>query len=710
MWQIKYQGEFLDIKSEQSAEIERVSPLFIIEQLLEEASTPIELADSEINNRKLGYIFFDKTSKAQVKIDVEIYTPVNGVPTFRSNATMIVESAAMNSRHNRTASCTGYLLIGISNFFSTIQDIKLTELTLGGDRVFNHTTEDPLDASDGYWQHAQATMDGTYDYIFPMFINNAFNDEDIEFTYSDFFVNRYYNDSILTQQALVPWPKLSYVLKQIFSEHGWTLDTSLIDGTGWEKLFLYSLLMIRTCYFNWGGSSIVTTPKTSITINLAQAMPQDINCSSFVFAICKRYFWAPICDLSTNTCLLLPLKNVRSLEVEDWTEYAQPASNSNFSLAARIFSFKNNFVGDDQYPTSLDISAYSSYATVNSFGLLPDLVDSAYDNHLYYVFTENTFYTVLYDVDSNTRSWVIVGHNIYNVEPENATDVIETDVTTLPSKRKLLPDGHYGFVSVVEQEKNTKWGIRTVLYHGLVKQIGESDEPLDITYPCAIATNTPPALLPQLPWSNVWNHNDFTKDWGIIPYWGQKWLDALLDIEDIERYINLPFHNLVNFKWQTIKIIDNIPHLVKSYVESTENRKQILCKLRKVNLVNYAVEEIPTFDPNARFNGYIVTDGSRYLYVATQYVKGSPGAVVEITVIAISESDPAFYEKLNGSDVLVGYTINVTLDSNGDGSFNVRLGGVSSDGEAVMIRLQITDTSIAAIGSPDIAQHDKITG
>jgi hypothetical protein len=313
--------------------------------------------------------------------------------------------------------------------------------------------------------------------------------------------------------------------------------------------------------------------------------------------------------------------------------------------------------------------------------------------NLYFVFTENSYYTVSYDPDTNTRVWELLGRNIYNEEPESATDTIETDASPLPTIRQQLPNGLYGYIPIVSQKRNTTWGIRTAFYHGLVHEMNEDDSPVGDDYPCAISTNTPPALSPQLPWSDVWRHDDFTKDWGIIEFWGRKWIDANEGREAIKRMINLPLHLQVKFRWETIKLIDNISYLVRSYIKSTTD-KSILCTLSKVKLVNYAVVVEAPFDPTARFNGYTLTVAAPYHYVATQYVKGSPGAVVTIEVILITESfGDDFYEKVNGSDVIEGYDFTVTLDSNGDGHFVVDLGGVSTPGAAVLIRFQIIATT-----------------
>src|SRR4051794_20190668 len=160
MWQIKYQNEFLDIAPDQTPEISRNSPLFIMDDLAKEVSTPITFAYSDKNSRLLGHYFFDLTVKTRKRIDVELYDG----GSFKTNCTLVLESAGMNRAHESKSSASGYLLINISDFFARIKDKKLSQLFLGGQRTFYFTSFHPADGSDGYWQHLQGTWAFNDDY------------------------------------------------------------------------------------------------------------------------------------------------------------------------------------------------------------------------------------------------------------------------------------------------------------------------------------------------------------------------------------------------------------------------------------------------------------------------------------------------------------------------------------------------------------------
>jgi hypothetical protein len=706
-FKIKYQNEFLDIAPGQAPEIERRSPLFLLDDILAEYTTPFTLAYSDKNSRLIGYYFFDGIVKTQKKIDVEVYD--NG--TFRYAATMVIESAGMNFLHAGAGTASGYLLLGISDFFSTIKDKKLSELVLGGDRIFSFTTTDPLDASDGYWQHFQNTYNGTFDYVMLPCKNLGYTDDDIEFSSANEWMNKYDGTKIAINQPVVPWPKLQYVLTQLFAENGWTLDTSGLNDTEWQKLLMYSNHTISTTLFSWSGSSIATTNINEITINLAQAMPPGVKIRDYLLAICKRYLWAPVFDIGTHTCRLIALKEIINRKPKDWTKFASPISASDFSLIQKIFAFKNNINGEDQYPQGIDLTQWGTPGFVFSEKNLPDPNAANYDNSIYYTFLENKYWQVFNDNTGTTKNWIEYGDNIYNDDTNNATDTFETDCSTVPVKRVQMENGHYGLFPIVNQAKRTNWGIRTVIYHGMTQQVDEDNSPLGTFYPYGSSINIPPGSTPILAWSNVYIHNNFINDYGIVEYWAKKWLQIISTTEEITQRIYLPLHELIKFRWDSIYLIRNIPYLVKSFVEPVNYTGYIECKLQKVKLVSNPVDTSGgggDTSTDAHFTDQHVLFEDSFNYVALQYLKGEPGATITITVHVISQTSPDFVFQLNSIQYFDAQTFNITLDGTGNGSFNVKIFGSTTHPSIMVVQLEITATSIGVIGTPATVQHDKV--
>jgi hypothetical protein len=705
VWQIKYQNEFLDITPDQSPEIERRSPLFLVDDILAEYSTPISFAYTDKNSRLLGFVFFDTTAKVKTSLDVELH--VKG--TFRIVCTLVVESAGMNRLHKGNANAQGYLLLGISDFLTTIKDKLLSDLTLGGVRNFNFTTEDPRDGSDGYWQHFQDTLSFDHDYVMAPCINDAFTDDDIQFTNTPQWINKFNGLYIELKQPVVPFPKLEYVLTQIFAQSGWTLDTSGLNDDEWHQLLMFSLYLIDTTIYGYSGSDVTYSPRSSVSIDLKKAMPEGITCSTFIIELCKRYFWAPVCDPSSRTCYLIALKEVRSFPVKDWSKYATPDSLSDFTVAEKIFAFKNDFEGDDQYPTSLDLASWQGrlgYAT--DFLALPDPVAGGgdYDNRLFYTFRENKYWQVVYN--GSTKVWVEYNDNIYDEEPTDATDTFETRVTTLPVKRVQFDTEFYGLVPRVNQSKFTKWGMRTLVYHGMVAQVDGDGLLTDKTYPYASSVFQPPFGEPELPWSNVWKHSDLANDFGIIQYWSKRWTDAISSAEEITQNFYLPLFELVKFKWNDIIIVNAVAFLIKSYIETFDQPGFIQAKLQKLKMVAYSVPAEETND--VHFTDQRTISEDAFNYFGEQKLHGEAGATITLTVTHYSGSNPDFYFKVNGVAKVLTDTFTVVLDGDGNGSYIVNIGGVHVAGKGLFVQVTITATDIGIIGSPSVASYSKTTG
>ncbi len=707
MFQLKYKDEFIDLLPDQEPEIERNSPLFLIDDYLSEKTSPVTIAYSDKNCRLIGNIFFELSERVQTKIAVKIYDK----GTYKYNAVLVIESAGMHGLHVGKGNATGYMLLGISSFFTDIKDKLLTDLALGGVRTLNYTTADPDDASGGYWQAFKESWDFEDDYVIAPYRNEAFTDDDIEFTYCHRWGNKFDGETLETRQPVIPWPKFEYVLNQIFEEAGWKLDTTGINDEDWKKIILYSNYLVSTCGFGYGAGVVVTRLPT-VEINLALAMPKDVKCSTFIFEWCKRLLWAPIFVFNSNTCRLVALKEMRNKTPKDWTRYAKPTINEEFSTPEKIFAFKNTFEGEDQYPTAgPDLKMYPQVGFFNTEYTFPDSNAEDFNGYSAYTFVDNKYWRVFWDAGTNTYSWGTYADNIYDEAPENATDTFETKVTPLPCTKAGMENGHFGLIPIVSHEKRTPWGIRAAFWHGMVKQVDGNFAPLSIYYPCALSTNTPPGLTPKLTWSNVYKHDNFEKDYGIMQYWASRWMKMIAPVDKITREINLPLHELMQFKWDDLIIIHNLPYVVKSFVEPVSYKNKIQAVLQRVKLFTEAIVEEPGGGTDVHFNGYTTISGSAYYYEALQYVVGEPFAEITIELILLTKSNAGFYFKVNNTELFTaGETFTVTLDADGNGDFNVKLGGVAIPMQAILSQVQITATDIGSIGSPDTTSFSKLTG
>jgi len=620
MLRIKYNNEFIDISASSEQELEANSPLFLVDNVLAEYSTPITIVYTNKNVRLLGPLFFSLSVKKKAKFAVEI---LKG-NTYRCNATLVIESAAINSSP-RNNNASGYLLTGLSSFFSEINGKRLQDLELG-EFTKPFTTAAPYDNSAGYWQAFQESWQGLMEFIVaPVRNDNIYNDtgspttfmnpigrivtgeepertwgqpsnpfggyyntnynnsnEGNGFTYSDF------NTLAAPFAPVFPMLFLKAAFTRIFTACGWSLDSSLIEAD-WSKLVVFSNFKVDTYVFPQGGQyGIPHGSKATISFKYSDLLPKNTAVSSFILAICKRYGWVPLMETGTKICQLFPLKNIEEGALKDWTRYAEQQYSSDFSEDEKLYSFKNNFTGNDSLTSEQDISQLEQSIIVNSKFELPPAAD-IYDNSAVFCVLENTFYGIIVN-ENNVRAWAPVKDNIYSDDKENATGTVETDCTTLATTWSQYTGGgvsaaikYYGLFPYCAQPFSLEGGIRTLFYHGLVQESLADGTPGQTTYPFMSATRSLQDGSKSTGWSNVFKAPETDgKEYGIEEYWYKKWLQYMQYAEVKTQVFNLPLTELANYRWTDRILINNIPHLIVSFIEKLAQNNFIQAKIKRL--------------------------------------------------------------------------------------------------------------------------------
>lgn len=588
MLQIEYNGSFLKLAKGSAIEIEKNSPLFMLDTVLAEYSMPITILYDQANVELLGDVFFDHGIKAKIKLQVNIFD----AGTFKTAAVLIIDKNIFVHQVHGRGNVQGYLLTGISDFFATIKNKKLSSLMLGGIRRFNFTSWDPFDSSDGWWQHFHQSWDNSLDFIMVPHRNDGWLDH----PGYDGWINQmgYGYLGGLPQfepgkvEALtwpVLFPRLKYVLQQLFIENGWSIDFSGINDTNWERLFLYNTKPIQTTQTTDG---LTPFPINIINFQISDFISPEILCTEFLLAICNRYGWAPLCDSDTKTCRLLALKEASKGAVKDFTAYAAGTTNTDFSGDVRVFDFTNQLPANDPYPTAPDFTNFVRQAPVLSLNLLPDpTID--FDTSLFFVFNENAWYYVNID-DAGTRYWEKKYDNIFDQKNEGATDTFDTMCSTLPMQKALYRetitgDKWYGYFPISKQPRNKQWGLRTLYYHGMAQEITESGAAGPMLYPLCSSIAVIPVGTIVAPWSNVFEHTapDGTA-YGLIDYWWKKWLQLLKVSNIVEMVLNLPIYELAQLQWDDIINIKNQPYLLKKYIQPHPYKGSITATLHPLLL------------------------------------------------------------------------------------------------------------------------------
>lgn len=668
MLQIEYNGKFLRTGSNTAVEFDKNSPLFQLDTLLAEYTMPITIVYCDENVQILGDTFFEYGIKTKKKLEVNLYD--NG--SFFCSSILVIDNSIIDSRVRNRGSVQGYFLSGVSAFFSVIKDRKLNSLLLGGVRKFNFTSWDANDLSNGYWQHFHNTWDGNSDYVMIPHRNESWIEEE----WFDGWVNqlgRGYSGGIpdfpIGQVEQFSWvvlfPKVKYVLECLFTENGWKLDTSGINDDDWEKLLLFSTTPIVTNR----GDGIDVYPMPSVSFQLSKMISPEIYMSEFLLAICNRYGWAPLCDGDTKICRLVALKEKTKGVLKDFTEYATGVYSVDFTENLRKFSFKQEAPKNDAKSGTADFTNFNIQQPVASARNLPTPTVN-HDNALIFCFLENAYYKVIVNAD-NEREWVKHFDNIYDEELADATDIIETKCTTLPMELSEYREDasgikYYGYFPTCSIPRNKEFGIRTLIYHGMVKELKADGTEGTQFYPLASSLAVIPNGTVQTAWSNVYKHDNAPNKYGIIDYWFKEWLRVLKVSNSIQVDLHLPLFELMNLKWDDIINIRNQPYLMKKYIEPRPYKGMIRATLQPLllNDQDEAIAETPTTYYVKLFFENIETVSSPWW---TNYKTCS--------VIARVYSDPAGTNQVIPATTL---TLNIVFRATNLDTSQVTLGGPES--------------------------------
>ncbi len=669
MFSIRYKNEIVDIQPGQKIEHTRNNPMFLIESLLGEYSTPLTIVASEKNVRLFGEYFFDLSIKKKGKFEVEILD--HG--SFAFNATLVIETANVNRRVFGKGNASGFILNGISSFLSKIKDKKANKLECGGERVLEYTTNDPTDNSGGYVQHFQQTWDNTFDYIVAPIRNELWTGDPDDELANGWMNILDLNANLMPLQAYVLQPRVKYLLECLFREHGWILDSSAMAGTGWENLFLFSVKPLFTINVTWDQTWVgdryenipTATNISELRFKLAEWISPEVTCTDLLLEICKKYGWVPLCSSYSNVCRLVPLKKAKNGRIKDWTKYASATVSADFSGEAKVFEFKNEMPPNDEFLSKPSFENLKIEPPVLSKADLPSPLGN-YDNSVIYAFKENQYFRIELDETTNQRVWAVFSDNIYDEEVEGATDTFETKVSTLPvyrtKYRTLSGIDFYGLFPLCKQSRNKDWGLRTLYYHGMVDEVKADGTSGPKKYPYLSSINILPNGTQSGDWSNVLKHDKGDDDFGIIKHWFQAWIDLIGQVETDEQKIYLPIHELYKFEWDDIILIFNIAYLVRSFIEPRGYPGFIQATLQKLSLDKFDAEgapapdvylkmvfENPVFIPLIALSGYTegitytdVTEGDWIIYVyadAAGTIPALPSVPLKVYIENVTQAD-----------------------------------------------------------------------
>lgn len=585
MFSIKINGQTVDLPKGISVEFERNNPMFLLENLLGEYSNPLTINYSENNVAIFGALFFELVLKSKQKITCQLYDGNH----FFGMATLVIEKATINRLVIGKSKLNGYLIAGISNLLTKLKDKKATTLQLGGMRSYAFTTTTGTDETDGYLQRFQRSRSGNDDFIVAPVRNENWDGKGDESTIEwmnpvDDYGNliTYY---VPGEYAL--FPSVKYVITQIFNEFGFTVDTSLLNATGWQKLFFFSAKAFKVMEINYAGESETRTYFNPFVFYLADTFSPEVTIKDVLLGICKKYGLVPLL-LNDTTFQLTTLNSVGSFEKIDWTPYMDSAVLTDFSAGNKVFQFKNTFTGNDSAISEKNTKGWIIIPPVSTKADLPTPLGD-YDNSLVFVEKENRYYKIDLN-EANERVWVEHFYNMFSDDIDNATDTFETDVATLPVyyTHPIWSADRGGYFPYCKQSRFENWGLKTLVFLGNVNQLNADGSESIYTYPYLSSNSFSPGGDSLINWSNVPHHKVNGADKGIAGYFFNQWTTAISANNATEENIYLPFHEVERIAYNRIYNIRNIPFLLKSYIETRPYKGYIAAKLQMLNLLPIA--------------------------------------------------------------------------------------------------------------------------
>lgn len=168
---------------------------------------------------------------------------------------------------------------------------------------------------------------GGADYCFapvhaPVFYDDLNSDYQGYVNFWDWDAQGYQNNNIQTQEewrnTAVPFPRLVYVLQQIFSEVGYTLQGSLLADLDFNSIYLWNNVNLD---YNREDSNLKFNGYRG-TFNIQNHVPQDWTSSEFVAWARDKFNLAFVPDFSTKSVEIVLRKDIPSQNPEDWTSHS----------------------------------------------------------------------------------------------------------------------------------------------------------------------------------------------------------------------------------------------------------------------------------------------------------------------------------------------------------------------------------------------------
>lgn len=586
MISIKKGNKFLDLIEGTTIERERVSPFFSKDEIPGEVSLPFTLPASPNNMQQLGNLDILPVKK-DAQFDVIIYDEGLQV-THGKLATEFVETTIDNASRGKISV---FALSNASEYYQRIKDKKLSDLDLGGDRIFNWDGYNTNVGSTGFWRHIHNTWETPYneypDYSFYPISNPGFLGG------SKGWMNmmKYYDNEIQFAReeninCLCPSINLLYLLKKAFTDFGYLLKGDILNDIDFKSLSIPSFYSVLWCNSNhtYSPGGIIDVyqiiPQDTITINLQQHVPTDYPIATFLVEMQKLLPLGFDIDDNARTCELVLLSEINASGAKDKTGEISTEVKIDFDKEEKLFALHRDFDGGDSLVGMPDFS--KERIAVSPADTIDDIPSIYSVNTVVFIIKLNAWYKQL--VFDQTLTWSFFADNIYNYDPVDYTDSISCKITPMMVSEQQMATGIHGFFPSCKQEGNwngkrgatAPWQLRVLFYRGKL-QYKNTGQAIPLAYNHIYHTNQYNQKIGN------WSLSYTADGYGVYDLFFSKWLKTFGNREKLSCTWSPRLHEYLGFRWRFPFLVQNTPYMIEKIKEKLPYNGSVEIEARRMN-------------------------------------------------------------------------------------------------------------------------------
>lgn len=570
MEQLAFQigDEFLDLLPNTSLELEEENPfLQLSDEILGPYSFPFQVPNTEKNLRLLNYPSVINARKSAGIDNVICWE--NGVQ--HSVGTLKLEQIDGNLNDQLSGTTSLYYLTGSASFYQQISGKKLYDVDFGGIRSF---AQPSTSTASGWWKHVDDCMRGTidnFDYAFYPVKNPGITGNNPSVNVG--IMNRVQinagvprisplNTNGDVHNGIYPFPYLIYVIRRIFEYAGYSVEGDWLNDPDAKRM---TMLTLRDIPFGVKMTTLFSLRLLStVSFDLRDYMP-DIEIGAFLIAIKNRLGLYYDFDPKRKSCVIRYLKDTVAGEPEDISSICVAAYNNKIDTKGKVYKMVNQFDSGDSLAVSSVLTGLEFLATYLN---LPPFAPSAInENKVVLVLRENAYYICSEDPDSpGTFQWVKYMDNIYDYDPGNSTDQVESAATTTVQEvveenglKAIMPSINQSGTWYFFNDTDPSFGIRLLFYHGLQPDYNGQLYPYASNHP----VNCAGEYIGNYALSYTFKNSETGEEIGLYDKFWKAFLERLRQSETITIEARYPFSKKSQVKFGSPKVIRYTKFFVK---------------------------------------------------------------------------------------------------------------------------------------------------